>query len=702
MNMKTWIAMLMALVLSAMPTAMSAKRIVYLKSQSGAEASYKGEVNDRDEPSGQGEVSVTRGENVLVGNGDEILHLTGLFTADGVTNAVLTLGTQPQMTFRGQLKYTVTAATSNARQYEQQVLNYEKRAQTYLANLGKYQRAKDFLTDVERQTTYKGLVAEQKQLADDYLAMWSHSTGISSRDGDSYAVFRITLQQGTLEMAKWNIVNGADICREKYTIMKEFPVELLFACNNGEVKLLSDIVSRSTDDELRLTGDVVGGCYVEDVRMFHLVPRDKICPPALSRADLDDAAGVMQKQKYYRERFGTQLRANYLKMRRKADGQDQQVIVTTNGVRIITPATSANDFFAWKCEAPTRPFLELNNDGLAITAHTLSASQERCALDQIPADLIDEALRLKLNPQLEVQPKEEVAATPDPAPAAVVAPEPTVDVGRLKLNLMSDKNLLGPWVEEGSTEQRIWTFRADSTLSLRSLVPLNYSLGIVNVKMNAQQERIERRWSLNNHQLHFRNIPLTIASFELDYDASDEQYSTAQKRVIDDALPAFRQLVKETQQQEWQNVVGKTYAYTIVSFEPERMEVQTDSGKTVVLLRDPRTMSANELKTYRAATATFRDRLQAMTAPTPQPAEAIATPQSAVQTAAADTQAVTAEPQTAATKPQTAASESKATEPQAEPQAAATATTTPTESPFIQRVIDKIPRLKFGIPKMGR
>jgi hypothetical protein len=34
MNMKTWIAMLMALVLSAMPTAMSAKRIVYLKSQS--------------------------------------------------------------------------------------------------------------------------------------------------------------------------------------------------------------------------------------------------------------------------------------------------------------------------------------------------------------------------------------------------------------------------------------------------------------------------------------------------------------------------------------------------------------------------------------------------------------------------------------------------------------------------------------------
>jgi hypothetical protein len=148
--------------------------------------------------------------------------------------------------------------------------------------------------------------------------------------------------------------------------------------------------------------------------------------------------------------------------------------------------------------------------------------------------------------------------------------------------------------------------------------------------------------------------------------------------------------------------VGKTYAYTIVSFEPERMEVQTDSGKTVVLLRDPRTMSANELKTYRAATATFRDRLQAMTAPTPQPAEPIATSQPAVQAAAADTQAATAEPQTAATQPQTAASESKATEPQAEPQAAATATTTPTESPFIQRVIDKIPRLKFGIPKMGR
>ena len=74
---KFGVVLLTLLMIMPMNMAARRKKTVYLKTETGATAYYRGEVDDQDQPAGQGEFVVEAGNAGYACRGTEVMHLTG-------------------------------------------------------------------------------------------------------------------------------------------------------------------------------------------------------------------------------------------------------------------------------------------------------------------------------------------------------------------------------------------------------------------------------------------------------------------------------------------------------------------------------------------------------------------------------------------------------------------------------------------------
>ena len=156
-------------------------------------------------------------------------------------------------------------------------------------------------------------------------------------------------------------------------------------------------------------------------------------------------------------------------------------------------------------------------------------------------------------------------------------------------------NIVGTWKEVNPDQYhnqvlnesivvRTWIFNTDGTKTLKGRQQLTYPIGGINCTFDLVQSRTDEKWTLNGKTLTMEAIPLNKLTIDVDYQKYGN-YTSAQKKKINAAIPAFRQqAIKETRQ-GWQSFVGHKTTYTISSYNPKQMVLDLD-GQEFVLVRD--------------------------------------------------------------------------------------------------------------------
>lgn len=382
-----WVAAL----LMAMPADLNAKKkkIFYLTNASNdAEAYFNGEVDDAGNPDGEGVVVVERGKGPIICKGDELLRLTGTFGKDGVTNAVLTLNTEPTLTFRGRLSYVRNGGSNTYEIYQNDKAAYEIAEKKYSEDLQRFRRTADFLSDDEK-TAKRAELDELKQLLDsEYLRLLSLAPTSTGLVTGPYAVIQFILEEGELELTKWALTTGTELCRQTGTVSPASPARFSFCCNNGWFRFQDNIIMRSPAEEQRLKGDVTSGYFVEDIHLYDVIEAESVCPKPVTETEYVNAEGIMAKDTYYRKGFSKGIRCDYLKARRKTQRGEQNVTVDSTGVRIVTPTLGEDSFLALAGVKTQTPFLSLSDDGLYVVEGAGHLDARRHPLGSVPGELV--------------------------------------------------------------------------------------------------------------------------------------------------------------------------------------------------------------------------------------------------------------------------------------------------------------------------
>ncbi|MDO4995426.1 MAG: hypothetical protein Q4E32_10570 [Bacteroidales bacterium] len=481
---KNCLTVLVLVMLLMVPTHMDARRkkTVYLKTQSEATAYYRGEVNDLDEPEGEGMVVVEACPYGYAYRGEQILQLTGQFSKTGVSNAVLVVGTQPGIVFRGQLSYIIQAGRIDIEKLNADLQEYERRDARLKEKEDKLARTAEYLSEQEREQKTQQIEQERTSLQNEYERLWCLSSATTVPKDEVYGILRFTLKQGTLELEKWDWTNQSKLSGTVYSINADMPVLFNFVVNNGDVSFQNDIVARNRTLEQKVTGDVVDDTYVEEIRLFEVTPKTALRPEKMPKTTDADKDQLMLDDPWYQTSFTKTVLGNYLKGRRKTeDGKNQNIVIGKSGVTLTTVGSKENTVMPLGVINTQIPFIELRNDGIYI-AETIGAQGIEARHPLWPKP-VEEAV-------------EEVVETPVEEPAPVVEAVPEVDNQevqlrqRLSLNLMTDKSLMGPWQVESGQARSTWNFRNDNTMTFST----------------TDNER--RTWTMDNHLITIRHTTL--------------------------------------------------------------------------------------------------------------------------------------------------------------------------------------------------
>ena len=473
--------LILSVLLMLVPADMAARRkkIVYLKTGSGEVAYYQGEVNDADAPEGEGSVVVERTKTGYAGRGEVVLHLDGTFSRDGVSNAVLVVNTQPAMLFRGQLSYVVQAGRIDVDRLTADVQAYEFREANHKEKVEKLQRAAEYLSETEREQKLTQLEKEQQDLKTELQRLTAVSSAVSRPEDKIYAVLHFTLKQGTLELEKWNWKDASSLTRAAYAVSADSPVNFDLVANNGDLLFGNDLVSRNRSLEQKFTGDVVGGTYIDEVRMFEVTPAVTLRPSSVPLMNADtNKDQLMADDPYYERPFEKAILGNYFKGRRKVDGRDQTVTISKTGIKFNTPSLKEETTQPLGVINTAVPFIELRNDGIYIAESIGEKGIES---------------RRPLDPKPEPEPEPEVVETavaqPEPVAEAVPNAQSQEDElrQRLSLNVMTDKSVMGPWQVASGNASSTWNFRSDATMTF------------------SPTDTERRTWTMDNHLITIKH-----------------------------------------------------------------------------------------------------------------------------------------------------------------------------------------------------
>ena len=159
-----------------------------------------------------------------------------------------------------------------------------------------------------------------------------------------------------------------------------------------------------------------------------------------------------------------------------------------------------------------------------------------------------------------------------------------ISVNSQKINIVGTWNEVDPNQYNESVLVQTWIFSADGTKTLKSCMQLTYPLGGINCTFDFIQTRTDEKWTLDGNTLTVVAIPLKLTIDDVDYQKYGN-YTAAQKQKINAAIPAFKQQAIKEARQDWQSFVGHKSTYTISSYNPKQMVLDSD-GDEIVLVRD--------------------------------------------------------------------------------------------------------------------
>lgn len=161
------------------------------------------------------------------------------------------------------------------------------------------------------------------------------------------------------------------------------------------------------------------------------------------------------------------------------------------------------------------------------------------------------------------------------------------------------RDIVGSWTDQellrsandsylGNACHEVWVFNADGTLTIkRTNEDVTGKIAGYSVTFDLYQERVEKRWSINNGKLEYTHLPLRNLIMKVK-NPSLSKYNANVQQKIKAAIPEFEKNLTRESQLDWEKVIGDKGHYNILYYSKNKMKIKffADNQTELVFIRN--------------------------------------------------------------------------------------------------------------------